>query len=70
MLEWVRQLLADAHGVPDEARFGFVACLLAYIGFEAYWLMTGHVWEPTNYGYGVVTIVTGYGVALRARGAN
>lgn len=69
-IAWCGRLLADSQGVPDEARVGFMLGILAYLGYWAYWLLTGHAWDAMTFGGGMVSIVTGYGVALRARGSN
>lgn len=67
---WISRMLCDPSGVPDEARLGFMLCVLAYNVFWAVALHMGQSWNALSYSGGLATLVTAYGLGVRARGAN
>ena len=67
MFTWISKMLSDGNGVPDEARVGYVVSMAAYIGFWAWWMATGHAWEPVGYCGGIAALTTSYGATIRIR---
>ena len=50
MIPWLKGLLADPNGVPDDGRLAALLIVLSYIGNSAYALHLGQVWNPQDYG--------------------
>lgn len=69
-MDWIKRLLADVDGHPDEARFAMLIGCLAVIGFEAWNMYLNRPFNPTEFATGYGVVVGAFGAALWARGKN
>ncbi len=69
-MDWIKRLLADVDGHPDEARFALLLGCLTYIGFTAWNMYLDRPFDPIGYATGYGLVVGAFGAALWARGKN
>ena len=70
MIPWLKGLLADPNGVPDDGRLAALLIVLSYIGNSAYALHLGQVWNPQDYGIGAGAVLAGAGGLFKLRAGN
>ena len=64
----LKELLTDAQGVWDDARFHASLLVLAYIGCSIYAIYKGQEWNPQSFGAGAGFLATGIGAWFKLRG--
>lgn len=73
MLSWLKQLAADAAGIPDEMRAAFLLVQVFYLMAWAAWLWGNLSSWPDHiaaFSGGEAGIITAFGAAVLARGKN
>jgi len=69
-MEWLKRLVADTEGNPDEARVAILLGCLAVIGFTAWNMYLNRPFVPADFALGYGGVVGAFGAAMWARGKN
>lgn len=72
LAQFVRRMLSDADGEPDEARFAALGLVGAYIGNSIYSVVMSptHAFDMQAFGVGAGALTAGIGGWLGLRGKN
>ncbi len=70
MMAWLKGLLGDPNGIPDDGRLAALIIVLGYVGNSAFALYKGQPWNPQDYGVGAGAIMAGAGGLFKLRGGN
>ena len=71
MIDWIKKLLEDDKGIPDEARVAAMLLVLGFLGAAGWDLIAlGHAFNPQAYGIGVLSLTAGVGAWMGMRGKN
>ncbi|MHB0992635.1 MAG: hypothetical protein ACYC0M_15360 [Burkholderiales bacterium] len=69
MIDWLKGLLADSTGTPDDARVAGLIMVLTFCGTEIYNVVgAGRPFDMWQFGTGGAAMATSLGLWLRGRG--
>lgn len=74
MIDWIKKLLADAQGIPDELRASYLGVHVFYLLVWTAWLLAGNIdsWPDHIAAFvgGQAGLITAFGAAILTRGKN
>ncbi|MDA8092365.1 MAG: hypothetical protein M0T84_00370 [Betaproteobacteria bacterium] len=71
MTGWVKSLLADASGAPDDGRVMAILAILVALCLAVYSVVWQHrAFDMQQYGIGIGALFGGLGAMLKLRGGN
>ena len=69
-MNWIRLMFSDENGVPDEARVAAFLVVLTFCGCAIWAQVTGHAWNPQEFGIGAGALAAGLGAWFGIRKDN
>ena len=71
MIDWLKKLLEDDNGIPDEARVSAMLLVLGFLGAAAWDIVAlKHAFNAQAYGIGAAALAAGVGAWMGFRGKN
>jgi hypothetical protein len=71
MIDWIKKMLEDSAGIPDEARVAAIMMVLSFIGLAGWDLIAlGHAFNAQTFGIGAGALAAGVGGWMYGRGKN
>ena len=70
MFTWIKKLLEDANGIPDDARVAAFLLVVAFIGLSVYAIHQGQPFNPLTWGGGAGALSSGIAAWFKLRGGN
>ena len=71
MIDWIKKLLEDDKGIPDEARVAAMLLVLGFLGAAGWDIIAlSHPFNAQTYGIGAASLAAGVGAWMGFRGKN
>ena len=70
MIGWLKQLVADANGMADDARISALLLVLTFIGNSIFSTIKSGTFDPSAYGMGAAAMAGGIGAWFGLRKGN